>query len=397
MTTPTFALISQGRLFIGQPSRELREIESRFAQDAIARQARHNDSNAWKGRSGVWGNMGLTPPNLEQWNESSAPQRQIHFRSVSRGGNDGECHYLLDMGEVHGLFQYDFAKDQERRLIHRNSFPATDLARHSNGELAISLRNSDGTSNITISQKEGLFWDRMTGGDQVDAAPSWVADNGRNLVFQSAEVLRNAQGHFLRLGPFAVHQVNLDGEHISKCLVADPQSDLLLPKQHADGSLTFIRRPYRAPQRATTNLGGVVMDVLLFPYRLLRAFFGFLNFFSMAFTGKPLTTANGAPTPWSREQIPQMILWGHLLDVKQAMQTSGKDFTANIAPADWVLVQRSPNGQERIIAKHVLAYDRTSDGRFVYSNGTAVFLGVGDTPPIELTRQTMIESVVVLA
>ena len=45
----------------------------------------------------------------------------------------------------------------------------------------------------------------------------------------------------------------------------------------------------------------------------------------------------------------------------------------SLVPADWQLVKRSPQGEERVLASSVASYDIGPDGVVVYTNGRGVF------------------------
>jgi len=57
----------------------------------------------------------------------------------------------------------------------------------------------------------------------------------------------------------------------------------------ADGRLLYIRRPYEPLQGRAAPPLTVLKDIFLFPFRVIRSAFDFLNAFSMAFSQKPLT------------------------------------------------------------------------------------------------------------
>ena len=126
---PTIAYLSQGQLLLLADGAAAREITSAFARDFEDRQARQSQMHGWKERSGVWGNMGLAPPAMSQW-QQAGERKSIRFRAVDRGAAPFRLGYIVDFGHMTGLFQYDPDQDQERRLFHRNDFPAEDLCRH---------------------------------------------------------------------------------------------------------------------------------------------------------------------------------------------------------------------------------------------------------------------------
>src|SRR5581483_1031577 len=141
--------------------------------------------------------------------------------------------------------------------------------------------NGDGSDMREISE-----------GDSVDLAPRWVPGASRRLVFQTAGLGRDAAGRFSGYGPFAVQQLDLDSGDLTT-LAEDPDSDLLGPQKTASGDLYYIRRPFAGKPKAFSPIN-VVKDTLLFPFRMSYAIFQFFNFFSMRYTGKPLSTSRGA-------------------------------------------------------------------------------------------------------
>jgi hypothetical protein len=141
----------------------------------------------------------------------------------------------------------------------------------------------------------------------------------------------------------------------------------------ADGHLHFIRRPYETPSYSSGNL---LLDTLLFPFRLLRAVFHYLNFFSLMYSRKPLT---GAAGPAVQADIKDIILKGRRINAEKALrEETAINGIVSLVPRTWELVSRNRQGVERVLATNVASYDLMSDGSIVYSNGRAVFmLGAG--------------------
>ena len=90
----------------------------------------------------------------------------------------------------------------------------------------------------------------------------------------------------------------------------------------ADGTLYFIRRPYETLGPKPPSPLAVLKDIVLFPFRLARAVFHFLEFFSMMFTGKPLHVAAG-PQPRVTDPMSIMV-WGRMIDPQRGMKTTGQ-------------------------------------------------------------------------
>lgn len=386
-----FAWLSGGRLFVQRPGRELLEIESSFARETLERRLRSEQLNSWKDRSGVWGSMGVAPPEMAQWQAAAAaPRRTIHFRSVTRGDLPGQLFYVLDLGNVGGLFQYDLNQGYETRLMHREGFITSDLSRHPRGgEVAVALKRSDGTSGIAIGEKDGRYLKDVTFSDGVDEAPAWMDDGSRRLVFQSAAWLRDDNGFARGLSPYRVEMLDLDAEKITTVHEQDA-CDLLQPRYSADGTLYFIRRPYRHQPRQRPLVDDL-KDIVLWPFRLMRAILHFLNFFSVMFSGKPLTTAGG-PDEQENRTPGHLMLWGQMIDTRQFMRRRQSGESARLVPKEWELVKRAADGSETVLASSVLSFDVLEDGRVIYTDGSRIMTAADGSEEV-LAEDAMIERV----
>jgi hypothetical protein len=391
---PAVAWLSSGRLFVKQPSVELQEIESTFGRETIERRMRSEQLHGWKGRSGVWGSMGMAPPDMSQW-EDGAPRRRIRITGITAGDDPSNCFYVLDLGEVGGLFQYHLDKGYESRLMHKEGFVTSDISRHpDSGAIAVSLRRSDGSVGLVIGENDGRFLKEVTLNDGLDEAPNWLRDGTRRLVFQSSAWFRDENGYAVTRSPYRIEMVDLDSEQVTTHLEEETH-DLLQPQLLPDGTLYFIRRPYQAKPLRRPLIEDV-KDIVLFPWRLLIAVFHFLNFFSVMFSGKPLTTAGGPEQKKNNQQ--HLMLWGHMIDAKRAMGRKNGD-PGKLVPKDWRLVKRSADGTETILAENVLAFDVRSHDEVLYTDGSRVVLIRGDEnsqAETVLATDHLIERVVVL-
>jgi hypothetical protein len=175
-----------------------------------------------------------------------------------------------------------------------------------------------------------------------------------------------------------------------KTLVENPNQDCLTPQMSADGVLFYIRRPYTTGSEFRPLRW--LKDLAFFPFRLLYAVFQYLQFFSMMYTGKKLTSAGGARSP--QMDLKDMLIWGSRVSAGQAVRDG--DEAPDLVPGSWHLVRQRPGYDAEVLAKGVLAYDLAPDGSVVYSNGSAIFLldPTGKTERIHVER--LIEQVTVL-
>jgi hypothetical protein len=361
------AYLSQGKLLFKHGDLAARQIDSQFGQEVISRAVKRYQKNEWKFKeqtspfsgSVLWGTK-----------ETTAGEMRVRVTSVTNGAQEGELLYFLETGYVGGLFSYNWTNDEEKRVFHKEAFHAQDLNRHPELDLiACTQLFPNGTANIGIIKGLGLH--QVTEGDSVDLAPSWIPGKDQELVFQSAGLARNPQGHAVGLGPFAIQHLEPKKGALTP-LLEDPEHDLLLPHLDADGTLYFIRRPYEIPGRAKFSIWKLVTDVLLFPFRVLRALLHYLNFFSLAFSRKPLITATGPKTEGPDEQM--LMLWGRMIDASKALRENATtQETPSLVPSSWELVKRQPSGEETVLVKGVVSYDVDAAGNVVYTNGSAIY------------------------
>ena len=395
---PSVAYLARGHLYVKRAGMAVEEVESAFAKQVLERQAKNQRIDGWKNRSGVWGSMGMAPPEWSQWENAGGDEARnpVSFRCVTPGDTQDQIYYILDCGDVSGVFRYDIPGKREARLMHRNEFPAEWLSRHDSGEMAVSLPKPDGTVGLAFSKNDGRHWNHVSGGDSRDQAPCWVREK-RTVVFQSAPVGRNQTGIAVGQGAYTIEILELDGSGEVQTLHEQDGVDLLLPQVHGE-QWYYIRRPYTPPGPAPVKPLEFLKDIVLFPYRLLRATFYFFNFLSVMFSGQPLATS-AKENPWKDRQAEQryLMMWGHLVDTRRQLTDSDRGKRGDLVPRDWELVTRTgADGNESVLAKHVLSYDVCDDGGVVYSNGSNIYYRNATGEEEVLCSDSMIQSVIAL-
>ncbi|HEY1207465.1 MAG: hypothetical protein ABSH46_23080 [Bryobacteraceae bacterium] len=391
MPEPSLAYLSQSRLHLcGGGATDT--IDSAFGRSLRDRAAQIHNRHAWKtqgsGARFMSGAMwGVRPGDPGEF--------RIAITSVARGRNPGELLYSLETDSISGIFAVD-AAGVEQRLFHTNDFRVRHMALNPDGtSIAASIVHNDFTANIAVLQVEGPDFFEASEGDSFDLAPRWAPGPGRRLVFQSAGVGRDGGGRFSGLGPFTVQQIDLDSGEM-ECLAEEPEHDLLAPQKDGNGALYYIRRPYAGGRRNASPLRAL-LDAVLFPFRLLHAIFQYFSFFSMRYTGKPLTTSQGGAQ--RQPDLKQMMIWGNLIDAERAAREDrlGDPDAPSLVPSSWQLVRRSPDGATQVLAKSVLSFDLGADGAIVYSNGSAIHrIGPGGGSSERMAVGSMIEQVVAL-
>ncbi len=364
--TPTIAFLSGGRLFLCRPGSRPEQVESLFGQDLLDEQTRIRERHEWKARTDPGRMMGGA-----MWpNTPDAGARPIRISSAAPAFQAGEWLYALDMGEVGGLFIHEAAERAERRLFHHHRLHLRHLAAHPDGErIAFSQPSDDGVAHIAVTDPAGKRLHTVTEGDSLDETPSWVPGSPDSLLFQSAGIGRDTQGRLAGVGAYHIGRLDLSKGSLETVLEQEG-SDLLMPRADAEGNLYFIRRPY--VRASGPSLGNMLLDIALFPVRLLWALVSFLHFLSQMFAGKPLITAGQVKKEGPDERF--VTLHGMALDARKAEKEARKGEPAALVPRTWQLVRRGPSGVEQVLADHVAAYDLCPDGAVVFTNGSAVYL-----------------------
>jgi hypothetical protein len=386
-THPRFALLAQGRLYLDGGG-SVRELKSHFGERIRERAVAMHERNAWK-TSGTGARFMGTWAMRDQEDPAAMP---IEVSSVASGSAPGELLYCLETPEICGLLKLEQQGAEENRLWHSNSRRVRDLALHAgSNRIVCAVAHDDGTAGIAVMQSDGSRLSIATEGDSVDLAPRWIPGKDDLVVFQSAGVGRNRDGFPVGLGPFHIQQLTLTSGEL-QTIADSPEHDLLAPQYDAEGRLYFIRRPYRPghwrPWWAT------LLDVVLLPWRLLYAVFQFFNFFSMRYTGQPLSADGGSARKAMDAQ--RMVLWGNVIDARRAMRKARPEEAPDLVPSSWELIRREPDGTESVLARGVLSFDLCRDGTILYLNGSAVLSRAPDGKVDKVARHNCIEQVIAL-
>ena len=381
------AYLAGGKLRVKAGQEPVRTIESQYGQTIRDRAVKAAQRHAWKAQGAgdkflsgemLWGRAVRDPGAV-----------RVDITSICGGRAGDQILYSLESDSLCGILAVEGLGAEERRLWNNHGQRLRYLSHHpARGHLACSLENRFGTANVAVILEDGSGLREVTEGDSVDTAPRWIPGDGLRLVFQSAGVGRDRDGHFAALGPYAIQELDVENGRMT-ALAEDAENDLLTPQKTEDGSLFYIRRPHRAPHHV--SIGRFAKDVLLFPFRLLYAIVQYLNFFSAIYTGKKLTSVGGAR---SKQQLDQMMVWGNLVHAAKAEQDG--DAAPDLVPKSWQLVRVRPGRDPETLAKGVLAFDVAPDGSVIYSNGSAVYRLDADGRQERLFKDRLIEQVVVL-
>lgn len=366
-----FAYLSGGRLYLKLGQATVQAIASEFGQAAQQRLWQTQRRNSWKQNS-------LT--NLLPSGDltSSGTSMTIAVQGVCPT-NDDRLLYTLEAGEVGGIFTLeqfagslqDRQPPREKRLFHSADFKVDRVDFHPVHKLiACAVVRKDGTANIAMMPVDAVRLQEVTEGDAIDLAPKWIPGARKAVVFQSAGIGRDRSGAIVEQRHSTIEQLDFDKQALIT-LASDPKYDLLSPQMSADGTLYYIRRPY-LPLRPRVPLSHTLKDLLAMPVRLVKALFGWLNFFTHRYTGRSLLAPTVAPQSSDR----RMLLLGRWVDVGLEIERNRRFGDADspaLVPRSWELIEQKPHQQPRAIGQGVLAFDVGANGQIIYSNGSAVY------------------------
>ncbi len=379
---PVVAYLAQGKIRIKQGKLAPRTVDSAYGNSIREKAVRAQQKHSWKSAG-----EDASPFSAALWGKSATGgQIPLAITSICGGKEPGALLYSLESGSLCALLEIGQLGTEERRLWNDNRTQIRHVSvSRENGDMVFSILHENGTANIgvKISGQGGI--QELTEGDSFDTAPRWRPGEGRKIVFQSAGIGRNRQGHFLALGPFCIQQLDVEAGELTT-LLESRQFDYLAPECLADGTLLYIRRPHSQHERL--NPLRAIKDVVFFPFRLLYAIVQYLNFFSAMYTGRKLTSGGAK----ARElDMKQMMVWGNV--VRSQRQAGVEEEGTDLVPKSWQLCSQSPKGETKVLAAGVLAYDHIEDGRMVFTNGNAIFLLHPDGRKEHVLNEAMIEQV----
>lgn len=376
------AYISNGKIFYQAPGEDLRELQSPHIQTVVDRMAQRQQLHGWKegtsfGRSFTGRDRHASPDAVGI--QATSAQFVTHDRML----------YFLRDDTFGGLFEYDLAQNKEKRLLHKQYLSLEDLRIHPDGrKLLCAQHTRSGPANIVIMDADGGHYREVTSGDTIDAAPAWVPSQADAILFQSAGLARNEGGYVVAQGPSSIQMADTASGSLT-VILEDPRLDFLQPRVGANGFLYYIRRPYEGPRYGVQN---ALTDLLLFPFRMLRAIVHYFNFFSLMYTRKPLITASG---PAVQADLKEILIKGKRLDAEAALRAGATvNGVPSLVPASWQLVCRSPQGQDYVLANNVVSFDLTADDGIIYSNGYGMFALDGANAPQVLLKGKLMADVI---
>ncbi len=334
----------------------------------------------------AWKTTGKGAQFMGVYQDPSAAEASVSYCGLALYGE--EFLYTLQLDASGGLYKRSFSEkaEMEGHIVSGNDVRLGAIASHGN-DVAACMRYPDGRSHIGLYRLPASYCTEITDGDSCESHPNWSPD-GRTLYFSTAGIARQ-NGRVAAFSPRSVMAYSVNSERM-ETILENEQFDYLAPKEDAQGNLWYIRQPYKQSEEDDRNsLGGVLKDVLLFPVRIVKGIFGFLNAFTTLFGGEPLRSGGKKTDVKSKQKSDKELFFeGNLIKAEKNRKEnarSGEEFPG-ILPRSRVLVKRLSDGTEEVIAKGVLDYTLCKDGSAVYSNGSHILHKTGSEKPAELAK-----------
>lgn len=279
-----------------------------------------------------------------------------------------EIVYAVNLEEVGSVYRRSFdPSDDSEGLVRASNdfvFGSFDVK---GDRLAISMGANTSFLHIAVMDIQGRF-DEYTDGDTIEEDPCWsYTRNG--IYFSTAGYARDQYGSTAAIGPRSIAFLDLGSKTIAD-IVYDEKYDFLHPRESKQGDLYYIRQPYGGEKPKS---GITFKDIIMFPYRLIKGLFGFLNFFTTIFGGESLKGNDNSfdNTKTKNRSKKEIIIEGNIINAEKLnkIENASEDNESGIMPLSRVLIKRSPDGSEKIIKKGILDFNITDSGEIIFSNG----------------------------
>lgn len=335
-----------------------------YESEAIARYREYEETRS---RSDAWKVSGDGAKFRGDGEAAPEPQADAYIGGVA--WQDGKIVYCYSVGGTSGVCR----KPTDPKAREEHIFSSADreiLSVHTMGQLiAVTVRADDVTAQVGVLDAKTSELSTYTEGDARDANAVFDTARPSCLLFDSAGAGRMADGSFS--GKYAPAVIcRLDRETLAlEEVKRDAKHSCIKPQTDASGALYYIVRPEKE------HRGGLFLDIVLFPFRILKALFGFLQAFTVIFgkTSLITDTGSGDNPPRGRKQDPRkLFVEGRLIDVakEEKRNKKRKDRAYGFIPASWKLVKQGQT--EEVIARGVCDYCIGKEGIY-YTDGRHIY------------------------
>ena len=174
-------------------------------------------------------------------------------------------------------------------------------------KLVVSCGENYAEKHISVYELPSSSCHEYTDGDSIEEAPYFDGEN--KIYFSTAGYARDSFGGIAAVSNKSIVCLDTRASEMNEIL-SDEKYDFLFPKPDGKGGVYCIRQP----QGGSKDNNTLMKDVLMFPYRIIRALGGWLNMFSIIFGGEALKSddnfKNNAKAKLKNEK--QMFIEGNI-------------------------------------------------------------------------------------
>ena len=376
----SFYYIQDGKMyrFNGENSKE---ISSWVLDSYISKVKSRAEQNEWKYNGQGAAFTGSAMPHAS----ASEAVSSIFSRVNCVGEYKGNLLYSIDIDSTNGIYRKSAESESEGIVLCSSStaYRSFDIK----GDRLVASAAFAGESHIGVLDLTTGRFDTYTEGHVRDSSPVWSATDSNKIYFWSAGLPENEKtapdeksaprgisqmvdemysSSSVTLGPSAICLLDISEGRLDE-LLSDNGYNFTSPFSAPDGSLYYIRRPYKYNSGGSSF--GCLADILMLPVRLFQALFGFLNVFSAKYSGKTLSRSDV-----KQKSDDQLMIDGNLINAERELKENARrgDKNPGIIPRSWELRRLDKDGNDTLIRSGVAAYKLCTDGSILISNGSHI-------------------------
>ena len=296
--------------------------------------------------------------------------------------DNGLAVYSMTLDSVSGIYTHSDDGGSDGIVI---SHAERSYSQFDMNEDRIVVSEIDGAeAHIGIIKKGSTKCETLTEGESRERWPSWSRTKKNRIVYSGCGLaitknseepapmmpffLKSTPGSTCVESPYYICALDLDSMELSELVIDDSQRySYIKPFEAADGYLYYIKKPYKDEEKQS----GGCLSALLAPFKLLGALFGFLNIFTMKYSGQTLTNGRGGSKAKNKSEY-DMFIDGNLINAGREIERNQKsgDKFPGIIPRSFELCRRlGADGREEVIKRGVIAYAVDRSGVIYCSNG----------------------------
>lgn len=302
------------------------------------------------------------------------PREEANITGIAFLEDTDEIIYTITVNNMSGIFSKNLSHDSnnEGHIIHKSNTEFSGIDYNgSSGQAVVTVSEESFEKHIALIDLKKGSYRIVTEGESRDQNPFWSRRNKDIIYYDSCGIGLNRSNNEVAFSNRFICKLDISAGTVEECMV-DEKFNFEKPKEDMEGNLYFIKRPFGDEHKMSP--GQTLKDIFLFPFRMLKAIFSWMNFFSMRYSGESLRSKGNNPAKIREKSQQEIFIEGNLINVENALKEnmdSGEKYPG-FAPRSWELVKMGDDGKLVTIKKGVLDFDIDEDGNIVYTNGNYV-------------------------